>query len=455
MPPDADRSRVTEARARFDRPELAPLWRALRARLEHGSGPVTRVTIRLETPEQRAALADLLGLARLPDAIARARVEQLDRALLDSPAGLDARGVVEAIGGPIVDRGASREADRRARDELWAWLAAHRSVAAEPALAAWVAYARGNGVIGGSVERTRALLEHALAVLGALPADGQALSSLADLVCGDPHALDDGRRLSAYVLRALACLLDTQVPATAEERRLLWERVGVACGALSTTVLTAGLRPAGDATLPTTLRAWSDAGQAAQVTLAQLRMSPVEAVTHRIVWTVENPAVVAAALLRFGSRCPPTVCASGWPNTAVIELLRQLGRAGPRIMYHGDLDGEGLRIASYVVARTGATPWRMTAADYLAVVAESGTPAGRVPDVPWDAGLGAAIRARDVTVSEERVTEILLNDMTAHSQLRSAPIDADHVLADDPSPPLPVGNRRWSSKGPGVSQGVP
>jgi hypothetical protein len=51
------------------------------------------------------------------------------------------------------------------------------------------------------------------------------------------------------------------------------------------------------------------------------------------------------------------------------------------------------------------------ATDYLAAVDGSSTPAGRVPDVPWDPELGNAIRLRGRTVSEERVTELLLGDM--------------------------------------------
>jgi uncharacterized protein (TIGR02679 family) len=152
------------------------------------------------------------------------------------------------------------------------------------------------------------------------------------------------------------------------ERRLLWEQVGVACDALSTTVLTAGLRPLGSGPLATTLRLWSGVGQAAQVLLAQLGAYPVEAVGQTTIWTVENPAVVAAALRRFGRHCPPIGCAAGWPNSAVVELLRQLRRAGARLRYHGDLDGDGLRIASYVIARTGAEPWRLTAGDYVSAV---------------------------------------------------------------------------------------
>jgi Protein of unknown function N-terminus (DUF3323) len=51
--------------------------------------------------------------------------------------------------------------------------------------------------------------------------------------CGDPHALDDGRRLAAYVLRALASLHDEPPPATAAERRALWDRAGIECDALT------------------------------------------------------------------------------------------------------------------------------------------------------------------------------------------------------------------------------
>jgi Protein of unknown function N-terminus (DUF3323) len=69
------------------------------------------------------------------------------------------------------------------------------------------------------------------------------LPAFADQACGDPHALDDGRRLATYVLRGLACL-DEPPPAAAAERR---------CDALSTSVLVVGLRPTGAspaATLP-------------------------------------------------------------------------------------------------------------------------------------------------------------------------------------------------------------
>jgi uncharacterized protein (TIGR02679 family) len=126
----------------------------------------------------------------------------------------------------------------------------------------------------------------------------------------------------------------------------------------------------------------------------------------------ENPSVLAMALARFGRRCPPIVITAGWPNSAAIALLSQLACADVRLHYHGDFDGEGLRIAAAVAARTGAVPWRMTSADYLAAVAE-GAPVGRVTDIPWDADLAANLTRLGATLSEERIAANLLGEISA------------------------------------------
>lgn len=406
---------MNDVRARFGRPELRPLWDALRYRMERSEGPVRSVRVPLRTGAERTALADLLGLARLPGASATVRVDRLDALL--GEVGLDCRAVVEALGGPLRPLAAQRRERAAAREELWAWLAGHPAIAAEPSLRPWVDYVRGTGLADGSPDATRSLLNSVFTVLAALPARGGPLAEFAARVCGDPHALDDGRRLSAYVLRALAHRYDEPVPSGAAERRGLWQRAGIARDALSVSVLTAGLRPYGDSPFAVSCRAWSDAGQPTRLTLAQVRATPSPRIDAREVWVVENPAIVAAAQDRFGARCPPVICTSGWPNTAVIDLLRLLGRT-PRV--HADLDGEGLRIAAYVLAKAGGTPWRMTAADYLAAVTDTGPPAGRVSDVPWDTELGPSLRARGVAVHEERVVADLLTDLAAHTPAERA-----------------------------------
>jgi len=122
--------------------------------------------------------------------------------------------------------------------------------------------------------------------------------------------------------------------------------------------------------------------------------------------------VLAEALARFGAGCPPVVCTSGWPNVAAVTLLRRLAAAGVELACHGDLDGEGVRIAAYVMHKTGARPWRMSAADYRAAAGSEGPAAGRVTDAPWDEELAPAMRASGVAVPEESVVQVLLDDVS-------------------------------------------
>ena len=394
--------------AAFDRPELAPLWAELRQRFEAG-GPVRTVRLAGLQLEQRAALADLLGLARLPPEQLTIPVSKLDDALC-RVLGHGARDLIEALSGPLRDRAGERAVATAQREQLWIEFAGHPVVRAQPALRGWVTGLRRAGLIGGSVPATRAHAEQALAVLAALPSGGEPLPALADRVLGDPHGLDDGTRLAGTVLRALAALHDEPVPADAQRRRQLWALHGVAADELSATVLVAGLAPPGPGALATTLRTWAGAGQATVVTLAQLR-GAAELAAGPVVHVVENPSVLAMAVRRFGAACPPLVCPSGWPSTAAILLLRALRGAGGELRYHGDLDGEGLRIAAYVIDKAGAVPWRMSTADYVDAVGDRGPPVGRVTEAPWDPDLAPALAHRGVSVPEERVASLLLDDL--------------------------------------------
>jgi uncharacterized protein (TIGR02679 family) len=346
-------------------PELAPLWQAVHSRLSSGR-PVSRVRIGPLNGQQQAALADLLGLPRLPGERPSVSLAALDHVLLES-VGVPARAVVARLIGPLGDRAGDRERAAAGRDELWAWFADHPVILAQPALAPWVSSVRQAGLAGGSVSRTRAELTQVLRVLSELPASGVPLPVLADQVLGDTHGLDEGTRCAGQVLRALSAIYDVPSPSNAQERRALWERAGVASDEMSAVVLAAGIRMDGDDVAAQILRVCADAGQAAALTLGHLRTAdwpngPAD------IWVFENPTVLAVALARFGRSCPPIAATSGWPNSAVILFLQKLAAAGARLHYHGDFDGEGLRIAAAVVARTGATPWRMASADYLRAV---------------------------------------------------------------------------------------
>ncbi|WP_329568455.1 TIGR02679 family protein [Streptomyces sp. NBC_01361] len=398
----------------FDRLELAPLWQELHARLSSGR-TVARITVEPLSPASREALADLLGLDRLPGTRATVSLTRLDEVVREAVGG-NARAVAEAIVGPLANRAAERDSDRAARESLWDWLEGHPVVTTQPALLPWARSMRRAGLIRGSVEGTRRHLSHALTVLAALPAQGDPLPVFAAEHLGDAHALDDGTRLSGAVLRAVAALHDTEPPTTAARRRAAWGLVGIADDALSTTALTAGLRPAGAGAVARSLTAYADAGHAAHLTLAQLRDPGELRLPSGDVHVTENPSVLALALREFGAACPALVCTSGWPGGAVVLLLRQLAAAGASLHYHGDFDGEGLRIAAHVMAATGARPWRMSARDYESAHARTptGPPPGRVTDAPWDARLAAALVEQGAAVLEEHVADALMGDLARH-----------------------------------------
>jgi uncharacterized protein (TIGR02679 family) len=390
--------------------ELMPVWQAFHARLSSGR-PVSRVRVGPLTADQQVALADLLGLSRLPGVETQVPLARLEELL--APLGLSVSSVVEATCGPIGNVAADRAAQSDAVEQLWSSLVSHKVVRAQPALEQWLADVRRGGLIGGSVERTRSVVGQALAVLVALPYDGRPLAQLGEGCTGDPHALDSDSRLAILVLRALAAMHDEPAPADAESRRFVWERAGVACDALSTVVLAAGLRPTGPGPLSQSLGDWADAGQASAVTLAQLRTVSSLDIGSVNLHVVENPSILAMALRRFGDSCPPIVCTAGWPNGAGMLLLRLLH--GNQLHYHGDFDPDGVRIAAHIFAATGGQPWRMSATDYRSAARlDKPRPTfdpARLPDAPWDNELADAMRERACTVPEEHVAGILLDDL--------------------------------------------
>ncbi|MER6497958.1 TIGR02679 family protein [Streptomyces sp. NPDC001455] len=406
--------------ATLRRPELLPLWQTVHGRLSSGR-PVTRVRLGPLDETQREALADLLGLDHLPDPRPSVALARLEEAVTEL-SGRTVREVVAALVGPLGDRAGERRRQDDERAGLWAWLAGHDTVRAQPVLADWAASCRAAGLVGGSAERTRTLLTDALKVLAELPGQAEPLPVFAARVLnGHAHALDDGTPLSTLVLRALATLYGTAAPQSAAERRALWSRAGVADDELSATVLVGGLRPSGDGLLARVAAVCAEAGQAASLTLAHVR-TPGEftlpAALAPVVHVVENPSILALALRRFGACCPPLVCTSGWPNSAAIQLLRILADRGAALRYHGDFDGEGIRIAAYVLDKTPAYPWRMTVADYRAAVVRNpyGPRPGRITDAPWDPELAEAMAEHGTAVVEELVADVLLEDLAGTAQ---------------------------------------
>jgi uncharacterized protein (TIGR02679 family) len=326
--------------------------------------------------------------------------------------------------------GAARLAGRRARQELWDWLAeeARRFPLAGDAasagadarvdpLAGWVSEVRAAGVPGGDLPAHRARLDRALRVLRSLPGDGASLAGVAADLLGDPHALDPGRAETRLVLDAVADLLGRDRAVDAERARLLWEAVGVVPDPLSSTVLVLGLRPPGGrphGPLEGWLGALADAGEPAVLTFAQLRRWPLPPLpAGSVAYVVENPSRLAEAASRAWSG-PPVVCSSGRPTVAVVTLLRQLGAAGAALRQHADFDRGGLGITAWLAERAGTVPWRMTRDDYLAAVAVRRPRPGLsrpLPPTPWDPGLRLALESHGLAVHEEELRTTLLTAM--------------------------------------------
>ncbi|MEV5200151.1 TIGR02679 family protein [Streptomyces sp. NPDC053720] len=216
------------------------------------------------------------------------------------------------------------------------------------------------------------LLTDALKVLAELPCQVEPLSVFAARVLNrHAHDLGDDVPLATLVLRALATLKGTAPPESAAERRAPRSRAGVADDELCATTV-GGLRLGSDGPLARAARLCTEAGQAASLPLAHVR-NPGEltlpaALVPLVVHVVENPSILALALRRFGPDSPPLVCTSGRPGTAAILLLCLLVDRGAAFRYHGDFDGEDIRVAAHALGKTRAHPWRMTAADYRAAV---------------------------------------------------------------------------------------
>ena len=408
-------------------PGLRRLLETAADRLErNGLRAVGRVRLDRLTAEEVRALSGLLGSrwrSVLPGATATVSLEAVDDAMRRSTRGGTLCAAAAAVrAAPLVDRRAARDAEDERRCSGWALLADHRALARHPALGGWLERERATGA-GQRSARAGAqdvfgLLEAVLDLVAQLPSDPpQTLTRFAAVQRGDPHALDRDTALDRVLRRALARLTGENVEVEvggAEGRRRLYDRWGIGCDELSSTVLCAGLRPAEDGLLAAALRASTAAGEPRVVTLRELR-SVTRLSVCGAVFCCENPDVVAAAADELGARCPALVCTGGWPSIASVAMLRALCAGGAQIHHHGDMDPEGLRILDRVLALTGGRLWRMGVADYERAVRTGATVAvaasDRAPRHPELALLGVALRRTGQCVPEERMLGVLIGDL--------------------------------------------
>ena len=394
--------------------DLRPLWEAVHARLCRGGvKPGTTITLRAVDPEVRRAVDRLMGRVSGPGPL-KVRLDRLDAAL--ARAGTDAERVAVAVLGAVVDQSALR-ADQAASAKLKRAAVLAHPVASEPAIATWLVELQATGRMA-RVGARRVL--DALDVLEVLPHTGPTVGRtvLAAVVLGPEHALDDNTPLERLVTAGLAARAGVERPSTAAGRAELWAQAGVSFDAVSSPALTLGLRPRADGPLTQAAARWADGGVPLPIPFAAIAAERWRLSSGAVVFVCENPSVLEAAATEFGPTAPPVVCVSGVPGRAVSSLLTELADSGAELRYHGDFGTGGIAIANLIMARHGASPWRMAALDYRRAVAAV-TGAGRLPALlrgrvraaSWDPDLADEIFGYGREITEEHVIDDLLDDL--------------------------------------------
>jgi uncharacterized protein (TIGR02679 family) len=417
--PNEDTARAS---ARYAGPEYRRLLDAARRSLERTGGDLTR-TVTVKTPDdrERRAIIAITGQYR-PEGVSvlAVRLADVDRVVHEAT-GQGLAELLERLGPPLKDRPAERQRVTDGRE------AALRSaedsfLTARGWFQAWMAELAADGTLNRMVNTGEAAqVQQATRVLEwveqrlELKAEPTQLAELAATITGNARALNHGTALAALVLRALAFRLGAERPKTTEERRDLWDRSGVIVDDLASRVLVLNL-PAGGDGLGEWLTSAKAYGTPFYVTLHQLVTMPVTVPPGQLVHACENPALLRRAAGLLGARAGPLICTEGQPSTAFHRLAAVITRAGGKLTYHGDFDWPGISIASGVISRHRAQPWRLATADYEAAIrgnADHANLAGIPQPTPWAPTLAAAMTAHGRAVYEESVADSLLADLAA------------------------------------------
>jgi uncharacterized protein (TIGR02679 family) len=405
---------------RYRGPEYRRLLAAARRSLERTGGQLTgRISIAAPDDVERKAIIGVTGVHQ-PAGTQRMTVRLADLdAAVSRATGLGLASALAILGEPVRNRPAETALLADARACLIAVAEGSPLTESCPWYRAWLADLSTDGTITrlSRHDDARALgaAVRVLEYLIARPVDAPpvALPALAAGITGDTKALNHGSTLATLVMRALAVREGVARPASAAQRRELWDLSGVIVDDLASRVLVLNLAARGDG-LAEWLTGAARYGTPFQVTLQQLETHPIRLDPARI-FACENPAVLRRACAELGPACPPLVCAEGQPSTAFHKLVRIAVASGGELAYHGDFDWPGVAITAKVIDRHGARPWRMTAGDYLSGIKAGDTAVALKGDpvpTPWEPELRETMRTTGRAIYEETVADELLADLS-------------------------------------------
>jgi uncharacterized protein (TIGR02679 family) len=413
-------SSATPGLDRYRGPEYWRLLAAARRSLERTGGQLTsRISVADPDDAERRAIIGITGIHQ-PAGTRRMTVPlaELDAAL-SRATGLGLAGVLAALGEPLRNRPAETAMLTDARAGLLAVAQVSPLNESCPWYRTWLTELTRDGTItrlaktGDSTALGQAVRVLEFLAARAVDAPPIALPALAAHITGDTKALNHGTTLATLIMRALALGESAARPASAAQRRELWDLSNVIVDDLASRVLVLNLPARGDG-LGEWLTGAARYGTPFQVTLHQLDTHPIRLSSARI-FACENPAVLRRACAELGPACPPLLCAEGQPSTAFHKLARIAVAAGGELAYHGDFDWPGVAITAKIIDRHGARPWRMTAGDYLSGVKAGDTAVALKGDpvpTPWEPGLRETMRATGRAIYEETVADQLLTDLS-------------------------------------------
>lgn len=397
---------------RLAQEEFKALMARARKSLERTGGELTgSIGIPSPSDAERKAIGGLIG-RHPPRGVKRIEIKltELDEALR-TKTGSGLVEVLQALGPELLNRPEARQANLRAKTELLAVAQASFLYGGAEWFRTWVETLRRDGTFT-SLIKEPARFAQAVRVLEHINGNMILLPTLAGRATGHTHALDHPGSLSGLVLSALASRRGIGKPRGAEERRDLWDHFNVIVDDLASRVLVLNLA-AGGAGLGEWLTGAASYGTPFHVTLHQLVTHPLY-LNHPIVYVCENPAVLREVAEKLGPESPPLICTEGRPSTAFHRLAHKITKSGGELRYHGDFDWPGVDMATAMIARHDAVPWRLTAADYLQAVNRD-TPQvmleGTQRPTSWDPDLGREMARVGKPIFEEVVADLLLADL--------------------------------------------
>lgn len=399
----------------LQRPALQVIWREYARRLNRGDQPEA-LSLNNLTEDEQQALADLLGMDRLPGKAMRLSIKKLCKACrVDNTDPFYE--LAKQVAGPIVNRKLERQQQQQIKTELWQWLTENLTTlpyAYSAQIDQWIEEQRSKGISYQRRDEYKNRCKQMLAVLKRLPANGVSLPILAADVLGDPHALDANTALGHLCIDAYCALNELPRDNYSYRLRRQWEWAGVALDGVSSTVLILGLRNNTNNNHREWLQYATDQHEPVVLTYRQICKWPAAALSagqHAVV--LENPSLIEAAADANVSNVP-VICSAGQPTLAVQTLVRQLRANGCTVLQHADFDASGLHITKWFQQHTGTTPWKMNRQHYLDAIQNLNSPSlplenKTLPVTPWDNALSESMQRHGIYISEEQVRADLLN----------------------------------------------